>query len=179
MGDVSEIPERTWKALGVSSSDVGANRVENGLPSPAPTPTRGTSPNDPPHLPVFVVDALWPLRSHASHFSLFQAMSAALKLKPDVTYTIGSTHPTTHFMWEEVCRSFNRKDGKRDHPDSEISRGLVDRVRQSREFYGKDQLGPKWEEWGGRIEPGWDGLVLEIEDDGQWHEVEAAGMMGI
>jgi hypothetical protein len=142
------------------SETISPNTVENGN-SDSPKP-----------LPIFIVDALWPLKTHFSHFSLAQAMSAAIELKPGMTYTLGSTHPTTHFMWEEVCRSFNGKDGLRpDHPDAVISRGLVEKVKKDGSFNGRDKLASRWAEWGGRIEPGYDGLGLEISDDGSWKEI--------
>lgn len=211
MGDVSEIPERTWNALGVKrrrkstakketgqkAKQNGVEAKQNGDKAPYEPASEGKttetasgfsvsdtiSPNtvessngSSPSLPIFIVDALWPLKSHFSHFSLAQAMAAALELKPGITYTIGSTHPTTHFMWEEVCRSFNEKDGLRpDHPDVEISRGLVEKVRKDATFNGKDKLAERWAEWGGKIEPGYDGLGLEIQDDGSWKEIELKG----
>ena len=207
MGDVSEIPERTWEALGVSRRGKSAAKataqktVSNGVkakqngdkaphePATEPQPAEGLSglvisdatasetvENETNGslrpLPIFVVDALWPLKSHFSHFSLAQAMSAALELKPSMTYTLGSTHPTTHFMWEEVCRSFNGKDGARtDHPDAEISRGLVQKVKKDSAFNGREKLAEKWNEWGGKIEPGYDGLGVAVQDDGTWKEI--------
>jgi hypothetical protein len=220
MGDVSEVPERTWEALGarkrrVSTSGreadaplakskggvlsrlipgkhplptpettppptVSPRKEKDALPTTAPSEVNGNdeslqtgdSGSNRAHLPVFIVDALWPLRSHASHFSLSQALSTALELKASMTYTIGSTHPTTHFMWEEVCRSFNGLDGQRsDHPDAEVSRGLVKRVKGDGQFNGSDKLAERWAQYGGRIEPGWDGLVLQVEDDGGWKEI--------
>ena len=211
MGDVSEIPERTWEALGVrrrrksvSKKEAEKKAKSNGIVAkqngekaphepaeeaitaiPSLSVSETISPNtvengyhdSPKTLPVFIVDALWPLKTHFSHFSLAQAMSAAIELKPGMTYTLGSTHPTTHFMWEEVCRSFNGKDGMRpDHPDAEISRGLVEKVKKDGAFYGRDKLASRWAEWGGTVEPGYDGLGLEILDDGSWREIVVTGV---
>lgn len=191
MGDVSEVPDQTWEALGTKRRRKShANRLSNGSAAAnGTTATRdvingnGPSQGDqsdglaaPAHLPVFVVDALWPLKEHFSHFSLAQAMSAALELEPSVTYTLGSTHPTTHFMWEEVCRSFVGEDGQRpDHPDAEISRGLVEKVRKNGSFSGKQDIAKRWKEFGGKVEPAWDGLGLAVEDDGTWKEIPVKG----
>lgn len=192
MGDVSEVPDRTWEALGTKRRRKSSSkRLSNG-----DAPVNGTAATNggvngagkikssgqtngvgaPPRLPIFVVDALWPLRAHFSHFSLAQAMSAALELEPSVTYTLGSTHPTTHFMWEEVCRSFVGEDGQRpEHPDAEISRGLVGRVRKDVSFSGKEQIAKRWRDFGGKIEPAWDGLGLMVGDDGTWKEIPVQG----
>lgn len=178
MGDVSEVPERTWEALGIKSKRLNgkanghASTSTEALADLSISKSHKDEVDSPEHLPIFIVDALWPLRTHASHFSLGQAMETALRLKPDITYTIGSTHPTTHFMWEEVCRSFIGQDGKRsDHPDAEISKGLVKRVQSDAILGKKGQLRQDWEAWGGVIEPGFDGLLLEVGDDGQWRDI--------
>jgi hypothetical protein len=187
MGDVSEVPDQTWQALGtkrrrkslskrLSNGDAAANGSARNGSSNGAGPSETSELAALAHLPVFVVDALWPLKEHFSHFSLAQAMSAALELEPSITYTLGSTHPTTHFMWEEVCRSFVGQDGQRpDHPDAEISRGLVDKVRKSSSFNGREEIAKRWKEFGGKVEPAWDGLGLSVEDDGTWKEIPVKG----
>lgn len=210
MADVSEVPDRTLDALagrvriprakGHRSKRGKDRRESKGSNGDIQVSSISTSEESngrgyaKPPARVLVIDALWPLRSHASHFSLAQALETALALKPSITYTVGSTHPTSHFMWEEVCRSLNRSpatehggepgggykgeiDGLRpNHPDGDIARGLVEKVRADKQFAGEDGIMARWARWGGgRCEPGWDGLMLEI-DDKRSKEVQPGGL---
>ena len=67
--------------------------------------------------------------------------------------------------------------GKRNHPDEGIARKLVEEVWADEQFAkahkGQDggSLGDKLKRWGGRVEPAWDGLKLQIANEG-WTEVE-------
>lgn len=118
---------------------------------------------------ILVVDSLWPLRSHTSHYSFPQALDTALRLNADVSYLIGFVHPTTHFIWEELCLSIRGLDGQRDHPDSDAAAALVDKVWRDRQFSG--EFGKRLKKWGGKVEPSFDGLKLEIAPHG-WTESE-------
>ena len=91
-----------------------------------------------------------------------------------MTYLIGFTHPTTHYMWEEICLSFRDLHGKREHPDEDSARGLVKRIWENEDI---KQIGGKIKEWGARIEPGWDGLVLKLKEDEEegWAVVDGPG----
>jgi len=194
MSDVSEIPERTWDRLlrresrsksktPASDASSRSRTVVNGSSTlsistraSSSTTTSSTSapasPSVPAHLPILIIDALWPLRSHPSHVSLIQALTPVLRLRPSMTYLIGSTHPTTHYMWEEICLSFRELDGRREHPDGEVARGLVKRFWESPE--NQRGVGQSVKEMGARIEPAWDGLVVEVGDglgEAGWREV--------
>ena len=87
-------------------------------------------------------------------------------------------------MWEEICLSFQGLDGRREHPDAEVAKGLVKRVLASPDV--RRGLGEKVKEAGMRVEPAWDGLAVEVGDgvgeDG-WQLVEGpngcAGGWGI
>jgi hypothetical protein len=174
VGDVSEIPERSWDVLlHRRPSGTNGSALENGNSSSKP---RGdtqlienltsnltlSSETTAPPLSILIIDALWPNRSHVSHFSLAQAMTTALRLNPQRTYVLGTTHPTSHYMWEEVCRSFRGLDGERpDHPEAEVTKALVERVKSHSDFKGEGGLGEKATAWGGVVEPAWDGLILE------------------
>ena len=102
-----------------------------------------------PRLPILIVDALWPLRPHLSHYSFVQALETMLRLQPSISYLVDSTHPTTHFMWEELCLSVRGQEGTRDHPDSEITKGARESVL--------GEPGFRWWAWteSGRV--GWEG----------------------
>lgn len=201
MGDVSSIPDRSWKYLeGIRQKHQNAVRVnvhsksaevartaleESVIQSAAElnldsgihghTERSGavlgkvTAPNP----LILVVDSLWPLRSHPSHFSFPQALATALRLGADLSLLIGFVHPTTHFIWEELCLSIRGEDGNRDHPDSEAAKALVKKVWNDKQFSG--EAGKKLKEWAGRVEPSWDGLKLEITPGG-WTEVASRGI---
>ena len=204
MGDVSSIPDRSWKYLeGLrrkqpQNGNQTAHRTTNGE-APATTSLeesvgqsvadmkldegihghterngavlgKFTSKSKPL---ILVVDSLWPLRSHPSHFSFPQALATALRLGADLTLLIGFVHPTTHFIWEELCLSIRGKDGQRDHPDSEAAQALVKKAWSDQQF--DCEFGKKLKEWAGRVEPSWDGLKLEIAPEG-WTEVATRGI---
>jgi hypothetical protein len=201
MGDVSSIPDRSWKYLEGIRQKHQKGVKENGHSKPngvartaleesvnqsiadlnldsgihGHTERNGavlgkvTTPNP----LILVVDSLWPLRSHPSHFSFPQALATALRLGADLSLLIGFVHPTTHFIWEELCLSIREEDGKRDHPDSEAAKALVKKVWNDKQFSG--DAGKKLKEWAGRVEPSWDGLKLEITPDG-WTEVASRGI---
>ena len=196
MADVSEIPEPTWERLlhrkRLPHDKSPLSGLSNGKPAlhtpddrpRAKTPTQGDIDADSASnsdlsgspLPILVVDALWPLRSHPSHFSLAQALKTILRMQPSVTYLLGSTHPTTHFMWEEICLSFRRLNGQRQHPDADVAKGLVKRVWQSVEI-GKG-LGQDVREKGMKVDQAWDGLVVEVGNglgNEGWREVHGPG----
>lgn len=202
MGDVSSIPDRSWNYLeGLRQKQPSATRISHATTNgSAPATTsleqsvyesvaemkldagihghtertgsildKYTSPQP----LILVVDSLWPLRSHPSHFSFPQALATALRLGSDLTLLIGFVHPTTHFIWEELCLSIRGKDGTREHPDSEAAAALVKKVWNDEQFRG--ETGEKLKEWAGRVEPSWDGLKLEIAHDG-WTEVATRGI---
>jgi hypothetical protein len=64
-------------------------------------------------------------------------------------------------------------DGQRDHPDSSAAEALVKKVWNDKQFNSK--FGRELKAWGGRVEPSWDGLKLEIAQDG-WTEVATRGI---
>ncbi|WWD16692.1 hypothetical protein CI109_101122 [Kwoniella shandongensis] len=178
ISDVSSIPDRTWERMLESDKPKSRKSV---LPTPDDTPPRSDSPTNPlnglsdlsvsqpPSLPILIIDALWPLRSHASHFGFGQALEAALRLKPTYTYLTDSSHPTSHFMWEELCLSLHDQHGQRkDHPDGPQSEWVVkqawDKVLGSKKD-GERGMGERWKEFGGVVRPAWDGLVLEVNGD--------------
>jgi hypothetical protein len=141
------------------------------------TPSTSTSGTAPPPLPILIVDSLWPIRTHVSHTNFPQALEIALRLNPSVTYLTGMTHPSTHFMWEELCLAIRGKDAQRgDHPDAELSKYLVQKVFADGQFSGASHLGKRVKDWGGIVEPAWDGLVLEAGNgEGLWKEVTGPG----
>jgi hypothetical protein len=202
MGDVSSIPDRAWKYLeslraksriaevedeksvtaipartaleeSVNQS-VAALKLDQGIHGS--TESNGavlgkyTSTAKPL---ILIVDSLWPLRTHTSHFNFPQALATALRLDADMSFLTGFSHPTTHFIWEELCLSIRGKSGEREHPDSEAAAALVKKVWNDKQFNG--DAGKRLRKWGGRVEPGWDGLKLEIESDG-WTEVGTRGI---
>ena len=200
MADLSEVPDRTWTALEslnmagpsttrkpLSSAENSTDITLNGLAERldgALTVNGSSSPeSDRPYsLRILIIDALWPLRRHLSHFSFAQALDTALRVRPRMTYLLGSTHPTTHFMWEEICLAVSGRKAVRSppnaskpidwrsiHPDREPSDWLIDRVRHNTEFAGSKTKGTsgildRWKDFGGEVEPAWDGLVLEFDD---------------
>ena len=176
MSDVSEIPERTWDRLLRRGERDKTSSTSVSSPDTAQKNFGALDKTAPPPLSILVIDALWPLRPHFSHFSLAQALEAILRLKPTMSYLTDSTHPTTHYMWEEICLSFRGLDGERDHPDAEVTKGLVKRVWETGDI-GRG-LGDKMRESGLRVEPSWDGLAVEVGgqvgDDG-WREVDGPG----
>jgi hypothetical protein len=214
MGDVSDIPDKSWKMLESlrrrdgtspsSSSKLETDQVRksangealNGHP-PARTSLEASltrsvlsmdlshsngngktdgmfTPTTQPPL-ILIIDSLWPTRTHTSHYNFPQALSAAMRLNADMTYLLGFTHPTTHFQWEELCLSIRGMEGKReDHPDSTIAKALVKNVWSDEPFEGES--GKKLKQWGGRVEPAWDGLKLEVSTEG-WTEVETRSVM--
>ncbi|WVW79937.1 hypothetical protein I302_101908 [Kwoniella bestiolae CBS 10118] len=169
ISDVSSIPESTWQRMLDRHPKTNTNTEKTILPTPELTPTSTPTPSN-DQLPILIIDALWPLRPHASHFSLKQALETALRLKPKYTYLIGSTHPTTHFMWEEICLSLSspeRQDGQRNHPDRVQSDWLVQKVWEkvfTERKAGEKGIAERWkmENEGGILRPAWDGLVLQI-----------------
>ncbi|WVQ79051.1 hypothetical protein IAT38_001144 [Cryptococcus sp. DSM 104549] len=210
ISDASSIPERTWDRMlsrgGKSTKSKtilptpddspprGGDDTSRGLPSPksisditALSLSDPTAPSSRPDLtlPILVVDALWPLQPHASHFSLAQALTTALRLRAANTYLIDSTHPTSHFMWEEICASLSdpaREEHEvREHPDAAQAEWLVKRVWEK--VFGEggegEGLGDRWREEGGRVQPAWDGLVLEVGGEGRGverHDLSTQGL---
>ncbi|OCF45086.1 hypothetical protein I317_01138 [Kwoniella heveanensis CBS 569] len=190
ISDVSSIPDKTWHRISnrhePASSDIKMDKYA-ALPTPDATPTRVVTPQtngekEMQPLPILVIDALWPLRPHTSHFSFLQALETALRLRSSHTYLVGSTHPTTHFMWEELCLSLLDKgqgrNGKREHPDSVQSEYLVDKVwkqvlgsKKNKDGTVKPGFGDRWkkefESGAGIVRPAWDGLVVQIPADEQ------------
>lgn len=192
MSDVSGIPQRTWDRMLRTSSkrqpilptpvdSRGGDETPRGVPknqSISDLANLSISSRGPRHLertrahnvPVLIVDALWPTQAHTSHFSLAQALIVALCLRAANTYVIGSTHPTSHFMWEEICNSLTDRGGRdyevRDHPDAAQAEWLVKKVWDKVFGEGEHEgLGERWIEEGGRVQPAWDGLVLEVGGD--------------
>jgi hypothetical protein len=203
MGDVSSIPDRSWRYLeGLrpkSSSTSQTTQIKSNGDLPATTSLEESVSQSVADMKldegihghterngavlgkfasesrplILVVDSLWPLRSHPSHFSFPQALATAMQLQADLSLLIGFVHPTTHFIWEELCLSIRGKDGERDHPGSEAAKALVKKVWGDEQF--DCDFGEKLKEWAGRVEPSWDGLKLEIASDG-WTEVATRGI---
>ena len=48
------------------------------------------------------------------------------------------------------------------HPDYAIADGLVKRVKRDAQFTGSKGLERRWKEFGGEVEPAWDGLAVDI-----------------
>ncbi|RXK41405.1 hypothetical protein M231_01310 [Tremella mesenterica] len=154
-------------------------------------------------LAVLIIDALWPLRSHTSHYNLRQALLAAERLRPCITYLVGSTHPTSHYMWERLCQSISdipqvsentqvgesqrnghgRRVGKDvstdieerskgkivvnedNHPDKDVASIIVDKFWYTQPDEKEKQLLDQWGKEGAKIEPAYDGLMLELQRD--------------
>ncbi|WVF66875.1 hypothetical protein IAT40_001618 [Kwoniella sp. CBS 6097] len=191
ISDVSSIPGKTWDRIMNRSTAATTTNETNGhaalaLPTPdgtplgTSTPEANSSDETTQPLPILVIDALWPLRPHTSHFSFLQALETALRLRSTHTYLVGSTHPTTHFMWEELCLSLQDRgqNGKREHPDFVQSEYLVDKVwkqvlggKTKKDATSKAGFGEEWKEFGGIVRPAWDGLVVQVPAD-QQGEVE-------
>ncbi|KAK8843941.1 hypothetical protein IAR55_006733 [Kwoniella newhampshirensis] len=187
ISDVSSIPDRTWELMLASGKSTSRKPI---LPTPDDTPPRSdspsqsvdglsdisASPSSSSSSKVLVIDALWPLWGHASHFSFGQAIETALRLKPTYTYLIDSTHPTSHYMWEELCLSLLDQHGERgDHPDSAQAEWLVKKAWEmvlGSGANGDKGLGEQWKEFGGIVRPAWDGLVLEVNDGSREGDVE-------
>lgn len=157
-------------------------------PTPQDTPKRSQSPVDgtsklaisaahktqtPPssRLPILIIDALWPIARHSSHTNLVEALEIAMRLNPLMTYVVDVVHPVTHFMWEELGLSIRGLDGqRRGHPDDAQAEDLVKRWWADEQVQGTD-VGKRLKEWAGKVEPGWDGLVVRVQE-GQWAEVK-------
>lgn len=202
MGDVSSIPDRAWSFLkslrpnktvkqvnGEQAAETARTSLEASvtktvaeldLDSGVHASRRANSDGTPsgiftqsPNPLILVIDSLWPLRTHSSHFNFPQALDTALRLGANMSYLTGFSHPTTHFIWEELCLSIREIDGQRDHPDADAASALVQKVWQDRQFSG--ELGKKLKSWGGKVEPSFDGLKLEISPKG-WTEVETRSL---
>jgi hypothetical protein len=182
MSDLDSIPPSTWDILNRTFHLASTHSKQSFPLTPNDTPphsARMSSPITPSRPLVLIIDVLWPINYHSSHINLAQAMEIAIKLNPHMTYITDMTHPTTHFMWEEICRSISGKDGHytteegdRWHPDADATRDVVKKVWSDPQFQG--DAGRRIKSWGGRVEPGWDGLVLQVRD-GHWSLVEGAG----
>lgn len=134
LSDLNAMPERTWDLL------------------KAAVPNFSDS--------VLIMDTLWPWRPHPSHVSFPQAMDITLGIKPKATYLLGMTHPTTHYVWEEVglsIRDQQRRDPK--HADTLLADALIAKIWEHEDMV---KIADDLKAWGGRVEPAWDGLGLEI-----------------
>lgn len=132
------------------------------------TSISSSSASIPRPLPVLIIDALWPLVRHSSHIHMVEALRIAMKLKPSIMYLVDLVHPVSHYMWEEVCASVRGEhgaawNGEGGHPDDEQAQELVQRFWEDRDVMS---IEGKVKEWAGRVEPGWDGLVLEVNGNG-------------
>ncbi|EIW69074.1 hypothetical protein TREMEDRAFT_31568 [Tremella mesenterica DSM 1558] len=120
-------------------------------------------------LAVLIIDALWPLRSHTSHYNLRQALLAAERLRPCITYLVGSTHPTSHYMWERLCQSISdippKVVNEDNHPDEDVASIIVDKFWYTQPDEKEKQLLDQWGKEGAKIEPAYDGLMLELQRD--------------
>ncbi|WVO13206.1 hypothetical protein L204_100818 [Cryptococcus depauperatus] len=192
MSDVSSIPEQTWERMLESASRRQTTLStpdrpvrESVLPSqpildianPSASTSHSLRPSEmkasTPNYPLLIVDALWPTKGHPSHFSFAQALATSLRLKAANTYLTGMTHPTSHFMWEEICQSLLDPDGRhhkaRNHPDARQAEWLVKRIWDGIFTEGRNGqgLGDRWRTDGGVVKPAWDGLVLEVNQKGE------------
>lgn len=143
-------------------------------PTTSPPASSGT-PNTAP-LPVLIIDSLWALKRHSSHIHFVEALRIAMRLRPAMTYLVDLVHPLSHYMWEELCYSLKGENGKRgtEHPDDEQARELIGRFWNDRHV-GK--MKKQLDTWEGRVEPGWDGLVIEVYK-GEWKVVEGKKASG-
>lgn len=125
--------------------------------------------SEPRPLPVLIIDSLWPLVRHSSHIHLPEALRIAMRLKPSITYLVDLVHPVSHYMWHELCASVRGENGKNggQHPDDEQARELIGRFWNDKDV---KTIEGKVKKWGGRVEPGWDGLVVEVNGDGGGEE---------
>jgi hypothetical protein len=157
----SPVPINGLSSLSISSSSAP---YSNGH-------TAASSTESQPRLPILVIDALWPIARHSSHTNLVEAVEIAMRLDPLITYVVDVVHPVTHFMWEELGLSIQGKDGQRKgHPDDAQAADLIRRWWADEQVAGTD-VGQKVRQWAGRLEPGWDGLVVRVKD-GEWEEVK-------
>jgi hypothetical protein len=161
------IPARTSLESSVADLNLSGSERSNGNSSASGTFTTSSDPL------ILVIDSLWPLRTHSSHFNFPQALDTALRLEANMSYLTGFSHPTTHFIWEELCLSIRGLDRQRDHPDAKAAAALVQKVWRDKQFTG--DLGKKLKHWGGKVEPSFDGLKLEVSQKG-WTEIEAKGL---
>ncbi|BEI82520.1 hypothetical protein CcaverHIS002_0303880 [Cutaneotrichosporon cavernicola] len=134
LSDLNSVPDKTWDLIN------------------AAVPNKADS--------VLIMDTLWPWRPHPSHVSFPQAMDITLGIKPKATYLLGMTHPTTHYIWEEVGLSI-RDQQRRDpgHQDTALADMLIKRIWESEDMA---RIAADLKTWGGRVEPAWDGLAIEM-----------------
>lgn len=160
---------------GFSKLSITPSKPRNGSDSSTSSKRQSLDNN----LPILIIDALWPIKRHSSHTNLPEALEIALRLNPSITYVVDLVHPITHYMLEELGRSVGKggpeewiakeKAGaKLVHPDDAQARDLVRRWWSDEQVKG--ELGERLKRWTGRVEPGWDGLVVRVKD-GVWEEV--------
>lgn len=173
-GHTPEPPEHGLSALTLAQNGTNATaHASNGTSAGSPPAESGASQiPDQPQLPILVIDALWPIARHPSHTNFIEALDIALRLKPAITYVIDVVHPVTHFMWEELCLSIRGLDGQRTgHPDDLQAADLIKRWWADEQVSGRGtDMGERVKAWAGRVEPGWDGLVVRVHE-GKWTEV--------
>jgi hypothetical protein len=91
-----------------------------------------------------------------------------MRIKPSITYLVDLVHPVSHYMWEELCASVRNEHGQlwdkeNRHPDDEQAQELVERYWGDKDV---KRTAAEVKAWGGRVEPGWDGLVVEVNGNG-------------
>jgi hypothetical protein len=143
LSDVSSVPDSTIARINMA--------LRGGAEKPAAAP-------------VLVIDSLWAWRVHTSHVSFVEAMGIALRMKPFQTLLVGMSHPTTHWMWEELGRHIRGQAGTTpQHKDHLLAQNLIAKV------WGMDDMkhiAADLAAWGGIVGPAWDGLGMDLVPEG-------------
>ena len=167
MSDLDQIPQHTWDILTRSFDPTLNSTHKSSFTQRSEPPDLANLKVSSRHPKIAIIDCLYPLWQHPSHLNFPQALEVALRLNASMTYFTDFVHPTTHFMWEELCRSISGTPGDAErerHPDAVPAQAMVKRVWADTQLSG--ELGRKLHEWKGSVEPGWDGLVVEVHQEG-------------
>ncbi|KAK4688841.1 phosphoribosyl 1,2-cyclic phosphate phosphodiesterase, partial [Tremellales sp. Uapishka_1] len=146
LSDVDAIPQSTWRLIESNPRSTASSRPK-----------------------VLIVDVNTPLGPNPSHFNLPKALEVVLRMDPAITFFTDFWHSETHYMWERLCQSISGDGilGPSEHPDDRAARQLISKFWSDGEVAGR--LGDTLKKWKGRVEPGWDGLSLIVDEKG-WRE---------